>query len=69
MASPVVEANNPTVFVNGLINAIELFSATDPDDEIVSYDFWDYRGFASSGYFIFDGVVQLADIPLPVRRH
>ncbi|MEL7496759.1 MAG: M10 family metallopeptidase [Planctomycetota bacterium] len=56
MASPVVETNNPTVFVNGLINAIDLFSASDPDDAITSYTFWDFRGTANTGLFVFDGV-------------
>lgn len=55
MASPVVKTNSPTVFVNGLISAIDLFSATS-DNPIVSYAFSDFRGGGNSGFFVLDGI-------------
>lgn len=56
MASPVVTANTATVFVNGLIDIQDLFSASDADNDIVSYTFTDFRDLANSGFFLFDGV-------------
>ena len=58
MASPVVNANSLTVFVNGLLDIEDLFSATDADNDIVSYTFTDFRDFANTGYFVYDGVPQ-----------
>ena len=56
MAPPIVEAIDSTVFVSNLISAGNLFSATDPDDAIVSYTFQDFRSGPGTGYFQNNGV-------------
>lgn len=57
MAPPIVEHTvDATVFVSSLISAGNLFSATDPDDAIVSYTFEDFRAGAGTGYFENNGV-------------
>lgn len=56
MAPPIVETNDTTVFVSSLISAGNMFSATDPDDAIVSYTFQDFRSGPGTGYFSNNGI-------------
>jgi hypothetical protein len=56
MASPIIDLNDVTVFRNETISAVELFSAIDGGDPIVTYFFSDFRSSPGGGYFQRNGV-------------
>lgn len=59
MADPVVNHFDTTIFLNSVINATDMFSAFDPDgDLITTLRFQDFNSDNSSGFYRLNGVDQ-----------
>lgn len=57
MGRPVVEHFNTNIFLNSVINGIDLFSTVDPDgDQIRFYNIEDYQSDPTGGFFRLNGI-------------
>lgn len=57
MGRPIVEHFDTSIFLNSVINAVDLFSVVDPNgDAIMHYDIEDYQADPTGGFFRVNGI-------------